>query len=262
MKKRYLALFVSLTMFAAAGCQKGETAVEAVPDIADLHIRNYDFNQLELLSNGQPAFARNTSSFKVLSGKNTLALVNRETRDTLFEQEFDIQKKDTLYLLLPSAQMASLLRSNQGGEPQPGKDSIKVKIMNFTSLLPEGQPVNLEFRQAIGYDWDSGGDIYSDKTDTIFNVTASTETYVTLAALEIPDYSSFGGFRVTFLDANNQPILKDGFPVYITFAAEGYLAENGTFINAARIYTSYLTDNDIYLLETQWAGQFVNLFLN
>lgn len=247
-----------------AGCQKGDDSVNTAITIANLHIRNFDASQWDLRYNGEPVSRANSGGFdyKVLGGKAKLSLINKETTTVGFEGEFDISTKDTLFFLQPMPDRATMIRNTQVEEPAPREGYIKVKIMDFTGLAPDGEGVNLEFRQVIDYNWETFEPIYAEERDTLFGVTsAMPDQHQEIHVQYLPfSEGNFGSYEVKFLGADNQPLLKDGVPIIVPLLAEGHMA--GSSYVYGGIYTSYVSENDIWFADTHWTGQFINLFLN
>lgn len=259
-QKYKMLVLTFLTSMMMISCQKGDDSVNPYAEITLLTVMFYNPNTWDLLYNGKPASLSNSSTFKVLAGEAVLSLVNKQTLKTDFEQKFNIVTNDTLVLLQPTPELpVTLIRNNQSREPQPPDGFIKIKMINYTTLAPAGEPVNLEFRQVLGMDWDTFENIYSEKRDTLFNVTSvPAEGHRTLA-VEFPDplVSDFS-FEVTFLSKNNEPILKEGKPIKIGFASQ--YASGGSA--PAKIYTDYVSDNDYFDAGNYWTGSTVNIFVN
>lgn len=264
---RACALFVLCIAWLMIGaCQKGDGSVNPSTAITRLVVNNFNPNTWDLLYNGQPANIFGTYQFKILAGPARFTLVNKETGKTDFEGEFDIAPADdTLFLFQVNQQTVTMLRNTQASEP-PKEGYIKVKLAYLnTKKLVDG-PVNVVFRHVIGINWDTSENLYSEKTDTIFNVTAQFgDTYkeIPLNIDEIISGVNPAAFKITFLDQHNQPVLKDGKP-FITDLDPGLyweIDEKGPYVGTS-ICTSYISDEDTWDAGSHWQMYVVNLFAN
>lgn len=246
------------------GCQKGDDSVNPATEITRLQFTNFNPYTWELFYNGQPASISGSATFKILAGPAKLTLVNKETGKTDFEGEFDIAPADdTLFLFQVNPETVTVLRNTQASEPKKeGYIKVKLAYLN-TKKLVDG-PVNVVFRHIIGVNWDTNENLYSDKADTIFNVTARfSETYkeIPVNIEEIIADVNPASFELLFLDQHNQPVLKNGKPFKGSFDPGLYWEafEKGPYVGTS-ICTSYISDENTWEADNYWQMYVDNLF--
>lgn len=265
-KKFYLILILFSSFFSS--CQKGDENVNPYKELTDLRLNNLSATTLKLLYNDE--LLNGAENFKVPTGKAKLSFMNSETKKIEYEEEFDIKPKDTLYIFQPDPELpVTVFRSTQSSESQK-EGYLKLKIAHFFTFIETDEPIKLRFKQAIGFDpempWNYVYDTNGHIIDHITNQFSETYVEIPLLIDDIP-FDVPPIFQVEVLDKNDQPILKEGMPIKLQFGSNlykdfDYENDGKTVILGPKIYTSYLNDSSIYMLEEYWDGFFFDLFMN
>lgn len=270
MRKRFY-LILTLYSFFIISCQKGDESVNPYQELAQLTFVNT--GPFKLLYNGEPASTSNNgASFNVLPGKAKLSLVNSETGKTEFEGEFDIKPKDTLYVFQPSPALPlNLIRNTQSSEPER-EGYIKIKIANFASSITDGNEfINLAFRQQIGQDPETWEPIYSEKSDTIKNVTDQFEDIYSEIPVKIEgvEINTTVQYLVEVLSPDNHPILREGKPIKLIYLPsllqiDWWNSDGNDTVDliGPKVYMNYINHDNLYYREDlgYWTGDISFVF--
>jgi len=269
MRKRFY-LILTLYSFFIISCQKGDESVNPYQEIVQLTMMN--LGPYKLFYNDELASTSNNLSFNVLPGKAKLALISNETGKTEFEGEFDIKERDTLYVFQPSPELPlNLIRNTQSSEPE--KDGhIKIKIANFASSITGGNEfINLAFRQQIGQDPETWEPIYSEKSDTIKNVTDQFEDIYSEIPVKIEgvEINTAVQYLVEVLSPDNRPILREGKPIKLIYLPyllqiDWWNSDGNDIVDliGPKVYMSYINNDNLYYREDleYWTGDISFVF--
>lgn len=269
MCKKLYTILILLSAFLTS-CQKGDESVNPYQEIVQLTMMN--LGPYKLFYNNELASTSNNVSFNVLPGNAKLALISNETGKTEFEGEFDIKAKDTLYVFQPAPTLPiNLIRNTQFSEPEK-EGYIKIKIANFASSITDGNEfINLAFRQQIGQDPETWEPIYSEKSDTIKNVTDQFEDIYSEIPVKIEgvEINTTVQYLVEVLSPDNHPVLREGKPVkliYLPYLLEidWWNSDGNDIIDliGPKVYMNYINQDNLYYREDlgYWTGEISFVF--